>query len=304
MESKVATVSDLHPGVSGDMNFRIQKNSLRYQGSHILKLRRPSRLPAFSRRYIKGDPLKLIDWKVFARTDQLLIREQRDEASANICIRLECTPTMDWPDEETKRISGQDLPKKNEIGIRVALNLCFAHLGEGDRIVFLITEGSWRKNKRVSFKTSSDVLRMFAVMEESGFSVEELMEGGTSWSRARRPFDIVYWISDGLGRMRLEHLARESRYVRFLHTLSSLECRDEWMRPEDCLYDHAVGKKEYTGKILQQDGVYLQKIGRWRDRLRDEMRGLGGAYQLVTDQTPIIDYQDELLIPFQEEQKG
>jgi len=77
-----STLSSLHPSETREVHHKAYKNSIRMHGSHLMALSKPARAPEACRKYVHGDPVNLIDWKAFARTDQLMVREIRDEASA------------------------------------------------------------------------------------------------------------------------------------------------------------------------------------------------------------------------------
>ena len=94
-----STLAALHPSQPMDVHFRRFKNAQRIHGSHLMNLRAPSRTPESTRLYAPGDPINLIDWKAFARTDQLILREVRDEASARVAVCVDLTETMRWPVE-------------------------------------------------------------------------------------------------------------------------------------------------------------------------------------------------------------
>ena len=81
-----STLSSLHPTMGMEQHYSSYKNAPRVWGSHYLALKQPHRMPESTRKYVPGDPVRLIDWKAFARTDQLLIREIRDEASARVLL--------------------------------------------------------------------------------------------------------------------------------------------------------------------------------------------------------------------------
>ena len=86
-----------------------------------MNLRQPSRNPESSRLYVPGDPINMIDWKAYARTDQLILREVRDEASARVAVCVDLSETMRWP---VDNVPGADrVASKAEVAIRVPLTL-------------------------------------------------------------------------------------------------------------------------------------------------------------------------------------
>ncbi len=297
-ENHLSRVKDLSPGLSWDLSFKRYKNVMRYQGSHILALRRPSRTPAFSRKYVKGDPVHLIDWKSFARTDQMLIREQRDEASARIVICLDASDTMQWPDERLHEVLGVKVPSKWEIAVRVLLNLAYIHLNLGDTVrVYLWTRPeSAAPDFQVPLATSSDVLKLYHIEEDRQFSISSLCEEGRKGDNSLPSGDYAYWISDGITRRSFDWLFERFRLTRMIQVLSSLETQVDWVSDEHCYFDEGIVKKEYLGAILKYGKAYRQKLETWQQEYRQKFRHAGGGYQLVTEQTPIATYMEDLLI--------
>ena len=70
---------------------------MRPTGSLRLSILSPSRQPEDSRPYIPGDPIDKIDWQAFARTDQLLVRQVRENAPGRVAIHLACGKSSFWP---------------------------------------------------------------------------------------------------------------------------------------------------------------------------------------------------------------
>ena len=136
--SDTSGLAALMPSHQLEVHFRRMKSSQRLVGSWMMALRRPSRTPESSRLYVKGDPVNLIDWKAYARTDQLIIREQRDEASARIVIGIESTASMAWPTPDVSaallKRGSRVPPTKIEVAVRMALNLAWIHLRQGDLV--------------------------------------------------------------------------------------------------------------------------------------------------------------------------
>ena len=48
------------------------------------------------RAYMPGDDLRRIDWRVFARTDRLYVKEFEADTNANLCIMLDVSSSMDF----------------------------------------------------------------------------------------------------------------------------------------------------------------------------------------------------------------
>ena len=290
-----STVRDLRPNHSVELGFDRFKNSLRYHGSHVLNLRRPNRIGEFSRPYVKGDPPHLIDWKVFARSDNLLVREQRDEASATIRVVLDCGDAMNWPDSDSRAALPFPVPTKIELATRVALNLAFLHMRMGDIVRIHVHDGSvGEPHLMLRVPTASEALRIYESLSAKRFERDALIGECMDVPALRSQADICYWVSDALGRANSATAAPTSRFLKLVHVLTSLEINTEWLDGEFCYFDHFRDKKEYLGSALKLGGTYQRQIAKWQTGLREGLRQAGHGYQIVTEKTPIRVFHDEL----------
>ncbi len=287
-----STLKDLEPSQYWEMRFSDFRNNLRNHGSFRLKLRRPSRSPAFSRPYIPGDPLNMIDWKVFARTDQLLVREENDESSARILVCLDYGDTMCWPppDLNASKIS------KVELALRVGLNLAFIHYRMADLVKVVLWSGEKSEPDRVlPMRSATDAVAIYHRLNKAGITKASLMAESDSYVWRERKFDRVYWISDALGTSRLAWLQKQACFVHMLHSMSSLEIDVSWLDNSLCYFDQSEVRREYLGRVLRDHDGYKTAVERWRTNLSSSLLSSGNYYQLITDVTSIHRYQEELV---------
>ncbi len=284
----LSTLAALHPGQPRDLHYRGHKNSLRAAGSHYMTLRRPSRTPESGREYVAGDPVNLIDWKAFARTDQLIIREVRDEATARILIILDLSATMWWPDAAMPRAG--TVATKAEIALRVGLNLAHTHLRLGDLVEIraVFAADATRPDALLQPRRPSDVVALFERLALNGFNATDCRAAFDSGVRgSERPFDTSFWLGDGLGSAAIAPELALGRRSLLLHVLSSLEIDTSWVENSTSYFDEGITRKEYQGQVLLQRGNYAQHLAAWRQKLAQSRHDLGGGYALLTDATPI-----------------
>ena len=95
---------------------------------------------------MRGDPIKMIDWRAYARSDHLIIREKHEETNGKISIICDLKSSMNWPDNNIMQLSKKKIPRKSEVALRVALNLSYSHLKEGNQVylVFLTSNNEYR----------------------------------------------------------------------------------------------------------------------------------------------------------------
>ena len=127
------TLGQLHPKHRLGEKKKSLAQSKRSHGSHSLSLRTPDRMAEYSRPYMPGDPLKKIDWKVFARTDELIVREHKETAAVRVRVFLDLGESMSWP---RKNMLTTNYIQKSELGIRIAYHLAYFHSLFGDQIEF------------------------------------------------------------------------------------------------------------------------------------------------------------------------
>lgn len=291
-----STLAALHPAQSLEFHIRAIKTSLRLQGSYNLALRRPSKSPESSRSYVAGDPVNMIDWKAYARNDQILVRERRDEASASVRICLDISDTMQWPTASIKPATLAGLPTKMEVAIRIAFHLAHIHLRLGDAVdLWLLIDGMQKEpDLRLHPRSASEVLGLYEFLQGSEFSLAVLTPRFQSSELGRNRADICYWVGDGLGNGDYGTFLDLGRRRHLIHTLSSLETDISWVRGDICYFDEALGGKEYLGQVLSQNENYLVGLREWMGRLSKRLNEGSGGYLLATDKTSIAGYLEFL----------
>lgn len=262
----------------------------RFHGSQRLNLMRATRLPASSRRYTTGDPIHLIDWRAYARNEQLLVREQNDEASCRILLVLEDSQTMGWPHAELCEKLNRPLCSKRELAMRIAFHLAYQSFRWGDRVkVYRIVNG---KAQGLNLRSQTDTAIHFNTVLKKSF-VE------TSWDAAEtRPIeqlaeercDLLFWISDGFGGLPSWILKKKGPFACWLQTLSSLEVDPSWIQPNDCYFDESRGSREYLGSALLQQQNLQKSLHRWIEKAKAEWLRSHRYHLLVHDEMPITSY--------------
>ena len=297
-EKEENRLRDLHPAFGSGPDEQTINRPARWQGGHLFRLRQPSRLPAFSRHYFPGDPLKLIDWKAYARSDQLLVREDKRPAAGTVLVCIDTSASMLWPHPPLLAALGRRIPTKFEIAARVALHICHQRIRLGDHVVlvpWLGDKDSERPGCRIPCRNTSQVVQLFHDLLQHGFTPEVFLRLAVPYGEERR-FEHGYWISDGLGRSMLPSIAVAAQKARNLVVMSSLETDLGWLENSFCYFDDSREKKEYLGGELKAGGDYAECVAAWQKRLQDAAVSCNSAWQSITDETPIVQYQKELLV--------
>ena len=277
--SEGSQLKDLSPKHALELSELSTSDSFR-QGSYYLKLRRPDKYPVFSRRYQPGDPIKLIDWKAYSRTDQLIIREKQESSSGKILIVIEDSDSMKWPDREVEARLKKKAPTKMEIAARIALNLGYLHFSQGDKpIVTLLKEdGEHLKGRAIPTASPSDFLAIFQQWQKNGFEAETNLTTLPYQYDFSSQWNSVYLISDGLNFDFAKFFPKRKSRKLFVHLLSSLEQDVSWLEDDLSYFDFEVGEREFNGAYLKNQARYAARIERWHEELQAEAGRTGWQY--------------------------
>src|SRR5580704_6236635 len=67
-----------------------------FKGAHRSRLKGHSTDFLQHRPYLPGDDIRALDWRVFARTDRLVIREREEFTTLDVNIVLDCSSSMSF----------------------------------------------------------------------------------------------------------------------------------------------------------------------------------------------------------------
>lgn len=281
------TVSNLIPNIGDEPHFSDLKLSLRKIGSRLLNLKKASRVPNSSRKYIQGDPVRYIDWRAFARTDQLLLREHRDEASSKVKILLDLRPSLYWP----TAADSEDSISKLEIAVRILFHLTYHHLKRGDLVDVIICRDEVGLDcEKIQITSAYDVLLMFRQLNNDflDFSLK-----GSAYSlkvNKSVAYDEAYIISDMLNDIDLDTVLGSAKFYRLVHVLSSKEIDLSWIKDDICYFDETSSKIEFHGAYLKRKSDYGHIIDDWLIRVKNKFSKPNRYYLLITDSTPLDVY--------------
>jgi hypothetical protein len=260
-------------------------------GSLIMSLRRVSRSPENSRLYVHGDPIQLIDWKAFARTDELIVREHRDEAAARISIVIDQSETLKWPTAKALQEHGgiEATPQKIEIACRVALYLAHAHVTMGDMVSISFLDPDGGVTRTWTPRSPGDLIGMYELSLKIGFidALESLMSIST-WTPSK--FDGVWWLSDFLHRESLPSIWSELKRVAVLHVFSHLELSTDWMDIYTSYRDESRERKIYLGEQLKSAQHWQDAIQSWSHKVKSTVTRRGGCYLAIDNKTNVGDF--------------
>ena len=258
----------------------------RFHGTQKLNLMRPTRLPANSRRYTPGDPVHLIDWRAYARNEQLVLREQNDEASCKVHIFVDIKESMQWPPAEIQ--AEQQVCSKVEIAWRVSLNLAYQFFRLGDQVKVWVVRGE--KAFALRMRSQSDAAITFEKVLHRNFQIEDrdLQQSRELKTFREEAGDLIYWVSDGF--QGVPSWINPRGLVCWLQILSSLELDSKWLDPDACYFDSSRAGLEFMGSSLMQTDNLQLAVQEWLQRTAADWLKTFTHHLILTDQTAIQQY--------------
>jgi hypothetical protein len=236
----------------------------------------------------------MIDWRAYARNDQLIVREDRQPAAVRVNIFLDLRQSMNWPEENMRGVSNP--PKKSTLALNMALNMAYRHLRDQDLINLLIlAELPNSQGVMVKIRDLSDLRALHESLLLGELANLSPLESQDDFGNVI--CDVSYIISDCLsgldGEQWLDVFARQcpSGRTAFLHLLSSLELDTGWLSGAEIYYEQGV-LVEYRGTALLEHGTYGEKLKSWLALVEGRMAAQGFYYVLFSDLTPLSSYFD------------
>ncbi len=289
------SVAVLHPGHSIEFNYREKLASRAALGSHKKPLLDVSKEVDSARPYAPGDSIRLIDWKAYARTDDLLVRQVRETTSARVEIVVDVSPTMDWPQQGIAEKVG---PKKMEIALRLGLHLAFSHVRQGDQVAMWLfsNELDGLPRRRFRPRSSGDLLNLHFDLERCEYDIDQVLSYFPLIPESSKNMsDLAIWIGDGLSPGAYHEVLAKGRRGVMVHVLSCLELKDDWLLPTMSYADHEQAPvNEYLGATLLEGQKFKDKVHTWQKGIHAKVSEQGASYILVHDEVPLTQYLAQL----------
>lgn len=283
----MSTIKYLEPQTAHEPSTHTRLHFRRDFGSFQQHRAHPQRLPETTRAYLHGDPLRSIDWRAYARTDQLLINQQQNTASVDVVIAVSCIPAMCWPPSHIQPAATTKL----ETALRVALHLAFIHTKILDRVTLCLIAGEPRVHRIFSVAEVLDIYENFSSAAFSYPQILNLCAFETVATNARQlKGEAQYWLSDGLQHDG-EFLLPDTPLHCFLHILSSYELKSDWLDNDVSYFETP---QEALGKNLRR--VFHPRLKQWLAALERNTNNRGGKYLLLTENSDISFYLDFLRV--------
>ncbi len=275
-------LSELTPWMLPPLTTSRKQHHIQDSGFQRQLLPKLSREFESTRQYTPEEPASYIDWKVYAKTDQLLSRQKIRHSPNSRWLLLDSSSTMKWP---------EDSCSKRELAGRIFLDLMSRSSETHDQWRF----GVWKDHRVYQIKplTTVECHGFFTHWQERNFSPKVFEE---TIFRKLDPDALstheVILISDGLD------LHRDSRWQdlalkRFdcLLCMSHKELSFKWLDQNsyyvDGIQSTIIQKK---GDSIKREDELSQAIEIWQNKIQQQCQNLGGRLLVVHDHLSLDAY--------------
>jgi uncharacterized protein (DUF58 family) len=168
------------------------------------------------RPYVSGDDLRWVDWNVYARLGQWVVRSFHEERVLGVRLLLDCSASM-----------GTGHSEKARHGANLAMVLALISLQHRDPVELLIAGGRHPMGPVTGhdLRAMPQMIRLLEAAEPAG---DARLSDGLNAIQRRHPKDLIVAISDGLWSNErrsetLKRLVAAGRRAVFLHVLGTAE---------------------------------------------------------------------------------
>ncbi len=125
--------------------------------------------------YTPGEDIRKINWKAYARTRNLYVKDFTEERQIKLGVLLDRSASMDFGS-----------PGKWEFAVKLALGLGYLALRQGDRLSFLTVSGGFEvlKENASGLGHFYDLLKVVLRLRPAGATVQDAFTGALSGKSA------------------------------------------------------------------------------------------------------------------------
>ena len=268
------------------------------QGLHRSPLHGSSQEFASYRSYLPGDSIRNIDWNVWARSDNLFVREYQAETNFRGYLFLDASKSMDYGQGDRHKFTYAKI-------LCAALALVMKQQNDAPGVVFLGKPSIANQQPFIAPSTRNDHLdQLMALLQriEADGNCDNLQNIANQIENCRgRSVSVI--LSDGYfpieqGRQMLEHLRMKNHDTIFFHLLSPEEVEPKFE-------DDMLMVDSETGRELPVDGIamraaYAKKLEEFQANLRQICLSTETAYRLIVTSQPF----DEAMRQYIETREG
>ncbi|UDQ98839.1 DUF58 domain-containing protein [Lentisphaerota bacterium WC36G] len=234
------------------------------------------------RSYQPGDSLKLIDWKVYGRTDRLNIRLRDDETNMNVYLLLDSSASMSYKGEKSAM-------SKWDYSISLAAALMLFLMKQNDAFTLSLVANHLKDFLRPSSKRSHFNTLLSRLCLQPNDQNCDLPKAISELCGVVRRRSIVIIISDFYGDLKvLNNQLKELAYLNcepiFFNVMDNSELNFDFDEPV-LLSDLESGSKLHLSPEVVRK-KYLENLNAHLLELERIVSSVGGEYLLLNTSIP------------------
>jgi uncharacterized protein (DUF58 family) len=236
------------------------------------------------REYTPGDPIARIDWPVYARTDQYVIRRFHEDVSIRCYIMLDTSESMKYQ---------QDGPlKKSEYACYLAAGLMYALVQQGDTVSLITFDDHVRQYYEPSGSfvgLKPMLLGLEKIQPKNKGDIEAALHSAAELIKGRTAVIIISDLlqePDGILRG-INHLYYDGKDVTLFHVLDSAELHISMAG----LFDVAAleTREKMTVDFRQIRDAYDRQVHLFLEELRRGFQRVRAQYILAETKAEVVD---------------
>lgn len=233
------------------------------------------------RKYVPGDAVRDLDWKVYARSDRYFIRRYKEETNCRCRVFLDASGSMDFGDGDAHKL---------DYGRRLAACLAYLALRQRDAAGLTICADGTSSDLPASAKPGHLGLLLDALEQSRSGGVSTLARRLTEHAERERRRGIVAVIGDLLddetaAATALRHLAHRGHEVLLFHLLAPEEETLPYRHIGEFIDLETKARLRVDPQSLRKE--YVARIQAFRQSIRQACGDAGVDYVPVRTDVPL-----------------
>lgn len=240
--------------------------------------------PVDHREYIRGDDFRLVDWKLYGRTERLYIRRFEEEKSMILHLMVDCSSSMDFQSNGIKKF---------DYAGSIAAGFGYLSVHDNEKFSTALYSDSLRevmepdKSKKHLFETI-DLMNEIALTGET-----DLPKATTQYTKMIKSKSFTVIISDFLEPVEelkegIYRMAKASEELMVIQVLDPCELNLKWT--DDIRFEDLESNK--TARTYLSPNFKREYNERVKDHIADLQEicnEIKVSFNLITTDTPILD---------------
>ncbi|MDJ0783301.1 MAG: DUF58 domain-containing protein [Desulfosarcinaceae bacterium] len=233
------------------------------------------------RHYFPGDDMRYVDWKVYARSGKLYLKQFEDETNLSCHILLDCSASMGY---------GSGSVTKLEFARTLAASLAYFISGQRDAVGLITFDQKIRHYLPSRFRRGHLMNILGALSKTTSGQATNILRPVADLAHSLKRKGLVILISDLLDDVdatagALQQLRAQGSDVIVFHVLDEAELTFPFERIADFVDSETHEVQKSVPQQVRE--TYLQEIGRFCDFFKEKCRSGGMDYCLLNTAKPM-----------------